>query len=79
LDLILYYREECHLCDAMRKALVAFDHRRQALHWREIDIDRDLALIEKYDSRVPVLCSGDEEICHYFFDETALVAALALA
>jgi len=63
----------------MRKALVAFDHRRQALHWREIDIDRDLALIEKYDSRVPVLCSGDEEICHYFFDETALVAALALA
>jgi hypothetical protein len=63
----------------MRKALVAFHHRQQALHWREIDIDRDLDLIRKYDSRVPVLCNGDEEICHFFFDETALVAALALA
>jgi hypothetical protein len=63
----------------MRKALMAFRRHHEALSWREIDIDRDLELIKKYDAQVPVLCSGDEEICHFFFDETALVAALALA
>ena len=63
----------------MRKALVAFSRRHTPLEWREVDIDRDLQLIRRYDTRVPVLCLGEHEICHYFFDETALLAALALA
>lgn len=79
MQLILYYREQCHLCDAMRKALVAFSHRQQTIHWREVDIDRDIELIRRYDARVPVLCNGNIEICHFFFDESALLAALALA
>ena len=79
MELILYYREQCHLCDAMRKALVAFSRKRQALQWREIDIDRDIDLVRRYDARVPVLCDGNIEICHFFFDESALLAALALA
>lgn len=79
MQLILYYREQCHLCDAMRKALVAFSRSQQQLEWREVDIDRDTELIRRYDARVPVLCDGDLEICHFFFDESALRAALALA
>ena len=79
MELTLYYREQCHLCDAMRKALAAFSARRQPVEWREIDIDRDPELIRLYDARVPVLCLGEHEICHFFFDESALLAALALA
>ena len=79
MQLILYYRERCHLCDAMRKALVAYSDTHDPLQWREIDIDRDPDLVRLYDSRVPVLCLGEQEICHYFFDESALIAALALA
>lgn len=79
MSLTLYYREQCHLCDAMRKALVAFSSRHQTLEWKEVDIDRDPALIRRYDALVPVLCYNDEEICHFFFDESALLAALALA
>jgi thioredoxin reductase (NADPH) len=79
LQLILYYRENCHLCDAMRKAMAAFSRNRHPLEWREVDIDRDVDLIRRYDTLVPVLCRGDTEICHYFFDESALIAALALA
>ncbi len=79
MQLVLYYREKCHLCDAMRKALVAFSRNRQAIEWREIDIDRDVELIRRYDVLVPVLCLGEREICHHFFDESALIAALALA
>jgi hypothetical protein len=63
----------------MRKALVAFSRNRQVIEWREIDIDRDIDLIRLYDTRVPVLCVGETEICHYFFDESALIEALALA
>jgi len=79
LELTLYYREQCHLCDAMRKALVVFNRQHPSVSWQEIDIDRDTALIRRYDARVPVLCHGDTEICHYFFDESALIAVLALA
>ncbi len=79
MELILYYREQCHLCDAMRKALLAFNRNHLQLSWLEVDIDRDIQLIRRYDALVPVLCLGKTEICHYFFDESALVAALALA
>jgi len=78
-ELILYYREQCHLCDAMRKALVAFSRNHHALSWREVDIDRDIDLIRLYDTLVPVLCHDETEVCHYFFDESALIEALALA
>ena len=79
MQLTLYYREKCHLCDAMRKAMVAFSRSRQPLEWVEVDIDRDPELLRRFDVRVPVLCLGDREICHFFFDESALIAALALA
>jgi hypothetical protein len=63
----------------MRKALVAFSRNRQPIEWREVDIDRDVELIRRFGTQVPVLCRDDNEICHYFFDESALIAALALA
>jgi hypothetical protein len=63
----------------MRKALVAFARDQQPIEWREVDIDRDVELIRRFDTLVPVLCRDDSEICHYFFDESALIAALALA
>jgi len=62
----------------MRKALLAYSRSREPLDWREIDIDRDPELIRRYDARVPVLCYGESEICHFFFDESALRATLAL-
>lgn len=77
--LTFYYRERCHLCDAMRKALVVYSRRQQPIEWREVDIDRDPELIRRYDALVPVLCHDNVEICHFFFDESALRAALALA
>ncbi len=76
MQLFLYYREECHLCDAMRKALVVFNRKKQTISWHEIDIDRSIELIRLYDALVPVLCLGEQEICHHFFDEKALLAAL---
>ena len=60
----------------MRKALVVFNRDKHSIDWLEIDIDRDVGLIKQYDSKVPVLCLSGHEICHYFFDEQALLKAL---
>ena len=61
----------------MRKALVAFNSKVHPVDWLEIDIDRDVELIRLYDTKVPVLCLGDSEICHYFLDSDALLATFA--
>lgn len=63
----------------MRKALVAFTADHPQISWREVDIDRDIELIRQFDARVPVLCHDQTEICHFFFDESALIAVMALA
>ena len=36
------------------------------------DIDSDPALRERYNSLVPVLAVGTEEVCHYFLDPDKL-------
>ena len=79
MELSFYYRERCDLCDAMRNALAVFSRYEQPISWREFGIAVDIDLVRRYDARVPVLCLGDSEICHFFFDEAALRAAMALA
>lgn len=65
----------------MRKALVTFNRDNHPVTWLEIDIDRDISLIELYDSKVPVLCLAEpglvtQELCYYFFDEVAVLKAI---
>jgi thioredoxin reductase (NADPH) len=47
------------------------------LELREIDVDSDRALEERWGDRVPVLLGGEREICHYRLDAPALDAFLA--
>ncbi|HLP80827.1 MAG TPA: glutaredoxin family protein [Nitrosomonas sp.] len=72
-QLIVFGREECHLCQDMMYALhtlqqhVSFD-------LQVIDIDSDKELIARYGEKIPVLVSAEDhqEICHYFLNMTAL-------
>jgi thioredoxin reductase (NADPH) len=41
-----------------------------------VDIDREPGLRQRYDEWVPVLCRGEQEICHYQLDLDALNQAL---
>ncbi|RMG27491.1 MAG: glutaredoxin family protein [Gammaproteobacteria bacterium] len=75
-EVVLYGREGCHLCEDMRAALqpwISAGHIR--LRW--VEIDRDPALRARYGTRIPVLCLGEREICHYHLDPVALEAALS--
>lgn len=76
--LTLYVRRGCHLCSDMAQAL----ERLRGVHGfsvTEVDIDDDPELVERYDTRVPVLAAGATEICYYFLEEGPLLAWLEAA
>jgi hypothetical protein len=73
---VLYYRENCHLCESMRFALARLQRSFDSLRWQEVDIDRDTDLIRRFDVLVPVLYHADSEVCHHFIDEDAVRSLL---
>jgi glutaredoxin len=75
IELTLYGRSYCHLCDDMKLALEPLRHGfRFVLH--EVDVDSDPALEDRFGELVPVLMTGAPhmsvdgaiELCHYFLD-----------
>ena len=78
MDLTVYGRAYCHLCEEMVQALECL---RPELGFRLVvrDVDADEALEQRYGERVPVLVDAQgREICHYFLDESALRTRLAV-
>jgi len=75
-QLIVYYREGCHLCEQVVASLFELQ---VELKYEiiQIDIDDDPALQKKYDVDVPVVMFNDEVIFYHFFDETELRKAIA--
>ena len=68
----VYVRSGCHLCDAMSAELETSPQQGK-FELEVIDILGRPELEPRYGTRIPVLCTaGDEEICHYFLDETIL-------
>ena len=76
MKLTLYSRAECHLCDEMHAALEAYPPR-FPFEIERIDVDRDPDLRHRHGARVPVLVFEEDEICHAFLDEAALLACLS--
>jgi hypothetical protein len=54
LELVLYTRAGCHLCDVMKEE-IARARLSRTCTLREVDIDRDPKLVERYERSVPVL------------------------
>ena len=71
IELSLYGRRGCHLCDDMQVELRKFGSE-LGFTLKIINIDEDSALIDEYGTKVPVLMHENHEICHYFLDPQAL-------
>ena len=71
--LTVYVRRGCHLCTDMVVALYRLQDE-LGFELTEVDIDRDPALVARYDTRVPVLVGGEDELCHHFLDGERLRA-----
>ncbi|MCY3769115.1 MAG: glutaredoxin family protein [Gammaproteobacteria bacterium] len=70
-EILFYYREDCHLCENMRRDLEVFRRQHQAACPTVVtmrDIEDDARWLERYHEYVPVLVVDGEEVCHYFFD-----------
>ena len=74
--LVVYAREDCHLCLDMIAALGEWQ-RRLGFHLEIVDVDTDENLKSLYGERVPVLVAEGEEICHYYLNALALDAYFA--
>ena len=74
-ELIVYVREDCHLCSEMIFDLKKLQAKLR-FYLELIDVDSNPNLVEKYGEFVPVLMGKDEEICHFHLDFNALDAYL---
>jgi hypothetical protein len=72
LDLVIYGRPGCHLCDEMADELS--DHLGRRLYRLRVEnVDQRAEWKELYGSRVPVLVTAaGEEVCHFHLDTSAL-------
>lgn len=67
LDVVLYTRSGCHLCEEAREALT-----REGLRPRLVDIDQDAELRRRYDRCVPVVEIDGQERFRGQVDERLL-------
>lgn len=75
LELTLYLRRWCHLCDELLAALEPLIAG-QGVSVREIDIDEHEEYEDAYGEHIPVLCAGERELCRHRLDERAVRAYL---
>lgn len=67
MDLTLYTRAGCHLCEEMKAALAPLLREFQ-LALREVDVDSDPGLVTRFGVEVPVLFLGETKIAKYRVD-----------
>lgn len=70
-ELVVYSRYGCHLCDDMLQTLREFEQD-LGLSIAVVDIDDNAALAKQYNDAVPVLTCRGNEICRHFLDLVAL-------
>ena len=76
IEFTVYSRIGCHLCEDLLQQLLQLQ---QAHNFKinEVDVDSSPQLIEQYGLQVPVVACDDEQICHYFLDQTAILQVLS--
>ena len=74
--LIMYSRPGCHLCEEMARILVGLSEElRFAIKY--VNIDKDPALVRRFNELVPVLMHGERELARYQLNSEAIRAYMA--
>ncbi len=75
-DVVVYSREGCHLCEVVKQTLAELQSQAN-FQWREIDIDADPQLQQKYTDQVPVVFIDGRKAFKYRMDGPQFLRALA--
>jgi len=78
MDLTLYTRAGCHLCEEMKTALRPLLHEFGA-RLGEVNVDEDADLSAMYGSDVPVLFLGGRKVAKHRLDAAQIIRQLAVA
>ena len=74
-DVVVYSRQGCHLCDVVKEALARVQSRAE-FQWREVDIDLDPELRQKYNDQVPVVFIDGRKAFKYHMDDEEFLREL---
>lgn len=75
-EVIVYSRAGCHLCDVVKETLTQASGDADFV-WREVDIDTDQELRQKYNDEVPVVFIDGRKAFKYHMDRQQFLRALA--
>jgi len=75
-EVVVYSREGCHLCDVVKDTLKQMQGEADYT-WREVDIDADADLRQKYNDEVPVVFIDGRKAFKYHMDGQKFLRALA--
>lgn len=75
-EVVVYSRQGCHLCDIVKETLTELQSRAD-FQWREMDIDADPELRQKFNDEVPVIFIDGRKAFKYRMDAHQFLRALA--
>jgi glutaredoxin len=75
-DVVVYSRAGCHLCDVVKETLTQLQGEAD-FQWREVDIDSDPELRQKYNDEIPVVFVDGHKAFKYRMDGRQFLRALA--
>lgn len=75
-EVVVYSRPGCHLCEVVKETL-AQAHGQADFRWREVDIDTDPELRQKYNDEVPVVFIDGRKAFKYHMDSHDFLRRLA--
>ena len=67
-EVVVYSRQGCHLCEVVKQTLARLQGR-AGYAWREVDIDSDPELRERYNEEVPVVFIDGRKAFKYHMSE----------
>jgi glutaredoxin len=74
-EIIVYSRKGCHLCDVVKETLA--EARNAAdFEWREVDIDTDPELVQRFNDEVPVVFINGRKAFKYHMERKQFLRAL---
>jgi glutaredoxin len=75
-EVVVYSRKGCHLCDVVKETLTQFQGDADFL-WREVDIDADPQLLQRYNDEIPVVFIDGRKAFKYHMDGHQFLRSLA--
>jgi glutaredoxin len=75
-EVVVYSRKGCHLCEVVKETLAQVQGDAE-FQWREVDIDADSQLLQKFNDEVPVVFINGRKAFKYRMDRIQFLRKLA--